>query len=253
MSKTKPSAHSHAHHVSRMSGRDPHQGHRAATPLELLFDLTFVIAFGLAASQLAHLLAEGHFNAGLIGFGFASFSICWAWVNFSWFASAYDTDDWVFRIVTMVQMVGVLILAVGLPPMFDSIDKGEHLNNSIMVLGYVVMRVAMVFQWLRAAHQDPLRRRACMTYAAAIAIAQLGWTVLIFLDFSLLTTFVFVVAFTAAVGATVAARHCTRGPLGARRAARRSSARDRPDGRRRRPSSLSAPRMSCRNSRGSVD
>jgi low temperature requirement protein LtrA len=180
-----------------MSGRDPHEGHRAATPLELLFDLTFVIAFSLAASQLAHLLAEGHFKAGLIGFGFASFAICWAWVNFSWFASAYDTDDWVFRCVTMVQMVGVLILAIGLPPMFESIDKGEYLNNGVMVLGYVVMRIAMVFQWLRAARQDPSRRRACMTYATAVSIAQLGWIILIFIDFSLLVTLAFVVVLTA--------------------------------------------------------
>ena len=54
-----------------MGGRDPHQHHRTATPLELLFDLTFVIAFGLAASQLAHALAEGHYFVGLVGFGFA--------------------------------------------------------------------------------------------------------------------------------------------------------------------------------------
>ena len=45
--------------------------------------------------------------------------ISWAWINFSWFASAYDTDDWLFRLLTMVQMVGVLILALGLPAMFD--------------------------------------------------------------------------------------------------------------------------------------
>ena len=37
-----------------------------------------------------------------------------------------------------------------------------------MVAGYVVMRVAMVAQWLRAARQDPDRRRACLTYAATI-------------------------------------------------------------------------------------
>ncbi|WEX76393.1 low temperature requirement protein A [Sinorhizobium numidicum] len=194
---TQPKPQSGAHHLSRMSGRDPHEGHRAATPLELLFDLTFVIAFSLAAAQLAHLLAEGHFKAGLIGFGFASFAICWAWVNFSWFASAYDTDDWVFRCVTMVQMAGVLILAIGLPPMFESIDKGEHLNTAIMVLGYVVMRVAMVFQWLRAARQDPLRRKACTTYATAVSIAQVGWIILIFIDFSLLVTLAFVVVLTA--------------------------------------------------------
>ena len=63
------------HHTRRMGGRDPHEAHRVATPLELLFDLTFVVSFGLAASQLAHALAEGHYAAALIGFGFASFSI----------------------------------------------------------------------------------------------------------------------------------------------------------------------------------
>jgi low temperature requirement protein LtrA len=121
--------------------------------------LTFVIAFGLAASQFAHALAEGHLRTALIGFGFASFAISWAWINFSWFSSAYDTDDWIFRVVTMVQMIGDL--AIGLPRMFGSLARGNHLDNSVMVLGYVIMRIAMVFQWLRAARQDPARRRSC--------------------------------------------------------------------------------------------
>lgn len=64
-----------------------------ATPLELLFDLTFVVAFGIAASEFAHALAENHVGEGLAGFGFATFAICWVWINFTWFASAYDTDD----------------------------------------------------------------------------------------------------------------------------------------------------------------
>jgi len=80
-----------------MGGRDPHQPHRTATPLELFFDLTFVIAFGVAGSQFAHEIAEAHFGAGLLGFSFAMFAVIWAWINFTWFASAYDTDDWVFR------------------------------------------------------------------------------------------------------------------------------------------------------------
>jgi len=115
-----PSSDTLHHHTRRMRGRDPNQLHRVATPLELLFDLTFVIAFGLAASQFAHAQAEGHYATALIGFGFASFAICWAWINFSWFSSAYDTDDWIFRVVTMVQMIGVLVLAIGLPRMFAS-------------------------------------------------------------------------------------------------------------------------------------
>src|ERR1700694_1302426 len=167
-----------------MTGRSPPETHRVATPLELLFDLTFATSFGLAASEVASVLAEGHLIAGLVGFGFASFAICWAWINFSWFSSAYDTDDWLFRVATMVQMIGVLVLAIGLPPMFASIERGQRLDNSVMVLGYVIMRVALVSQWLRAAKQDRLRRRACLTYAITISIAQIGWVALIFAHLS---------------------------------------------------------------------
>ncbi|MGY1590976.1 low temperature requirement protein A [Geodermatophilus sp. SYSU D00708] len=167
------------HRRTRMGGRDPHEDHRTATPLELLFDLTFVIAFGTAGNELAHLLAEGHVGAGVAGFAFATFAISWAWINFAWFASAFDTDDWVFRLATMVQMLGVLVLALGLPAMFASIDEGATVDNAVLVGGYVVMRVAMVSQWLRAARQAPERRRACLTYATTILVAQAGWIVLL--------------------------------------------------------------------------
>jgi low temperature requirement protein LtrA len=174
-----------AHRRVRMGGRDPHEPHRSATPLELFFDLVFVIAFGAAANELAHALAEGHVASGLAGYGYATFAIAWAWINFSWFASAFDTDDWVFRLTTMVQMVGVLILALGMPALFASIDEGQAVDNAVMVGGYVVMRVALLFQWLRAARQDPARRPACLTYAGAIAIAQVGWVALLLAQTSL--------------------------------------------------------------------
>jgi low temperature requirement protein LtrA len=179
-----------AHRRVRMAGRDPHESHRAATPLELLFDLTFVVAFGMAADELAHYLVEDHVDTALAGFAFATFAITWAWINFSWFASAYDTDDWVFRLATMVQMVGVIILALGLPDLFASIDAGETVDNRVLVAGYVVMRVALVFQWLRAARQDPARRAACVTYAKAIAIAQAGWIAVLIMESSVAVTFV---------------------------------------------------------------
>ncbi len=114
-----------AHRGLPMIGRDPHELHRAATPLELLYDLTFVVAFGVAGNEAAHYFAEGHWRTGLIGFGFAMFAVIWAWIQNTWFASAYDTDDWIYRLLTMVQMVGVLVLALGLPPMFESIEHGR--------------------------------------------------------------------------------------------------------------------------------
>lgn len=163
------------HRVSRMGGRDPMEEHRSATPLELLYDLAFVIAFGVAADELAHFLVEDHLAEGLVGFVIAVFAISWAWIQNTWFASAYDTDDWVYRVFTMVQMLGVLILALGLPATFESLLAGETINNRVMVLGYVVMRVPLIAQWMRAAKQDPGRRSVHMTYISTLLVAQAGW------------------------------------------------------------------------------
>lgn len=165
-----------------MTGRDPKEGGRGATPLELLFDLTFVVAFAQAGDAASELLAEGHTLAALSGFGFAMFAIVWAWINFSWFASAFDTDDWFFRVTTMVQMIGALILALGIPAVFESIDRGEGIDNAVMVSGYVVMRVAMLTQWLRVAVQDEKHRRSALTYVVTILVAQIGWVVLLVAD-----------------------------------------------------------------------
>ncbi len=193
----RPDTRVEVHRIRRMSGRDPHEEHRAATPLELLFDLTFVIGFGLSASEFAHALAEDHLGPGLAGFAFATFAICWAWINFSWFASAYDTDDWIYRLMTMVQMVGVIILALGIPAMYASIAEGGHVDNRVMVAGYVVMRIGLVAQWLRAAKQDPRRRAACLTYATVLAVAQIGWIISIFVNTSAVPTFAIVIALVA--------------------------------------------------------
>jgi low temperature requirement protein LtrA len=173
-----PHADDRAHHRRRFSGRDPDESHRGSTPLELLYDLTVVVAFGTAADELAHYVAEDHVGAGVAGFVFAAFAVSWAWVNYSWFASAYDTDDWVFRLATMVQMVGVLVLALGLPQMFASIDHGDTLDNGVMVAGYVVMRVALVFLWWEVSRQDDARARVARTYMVTIGAAQVGWVAL---------------------------------------------------------------------------
>jgi low temperature requirement protein LtrA len=167
-----------AHHRRRFRGRDPDEQHRASTPLELLYDLTIVVAFGTAADQLAHLIAEDHVGAGVAGFAFASFAVAWAWVNYSWFASAYDTDDWVFRLATMVQMVGVIVLSLGLPQFFASIDHGDTLDSGVMVAGYVVMRVALVSLWWQVSRHDRERSRAARTYIVMIGGAQVGWVAL---------------------------------------------------------------------------
>src|SRR6478609_8355965 len=101
-----------------LSGRDPEEEHRASTPLELLFDLSFVVAVAAAAAALHHELSAGHFDS-LIAFSMVFFATYWAWLNYSWFASAYDTGDVVFRLTTFVILTGVLVLATGIPDVFD--------------------------------------------------------------------------------------------------------------------------------------
>jgi low temperature requirement protein LtrA len=162
------------HRLRRMTGRDPHEPHRAATPLELLYDLTLVVAFSLAGSQFAHALTSDHVVEGLLGFGVAMFAITLAWINFSWFASAYDTDDAFMRLATLLQMVGVLVLALGLHDLFDGFAHGEF-DNAVVVAGYVTMRVSMILLWARAAAHDPERRATCLAYVRFISVAQVGW------------------------------------------------------------------------------
>jgi low temperature requirement protein LtrA len=152
-----------------MSPRDPHEPGRSASVLELFFDLVFVVAVSIAAVQLHHALTEGHVLDGLVTYGLVFFGIWWAWMNFTWFATSFDTDDWLYRVLTVVQMAGVLVLASGIAPAFDDADY------TLPVLGYVVMRLAMVAQWLRASRSHPAFRRVAQIYAAGIAAVQGLW------------------------------------------------------------------------------
>ncbi|GAA2144321.1 low temperature requirement protein A [Kitasatospora kazusensis] len=156
--------------LRRMTARSRDEAHRTATPLELFFDLCFVVAVAQAGGQLALNLAEGHLAHGISGYAFAFFGIWWAWMNFSWFASAYDVDDVAYRVTTLVQITGVLILAAGVPRVFADNDL------TLAVVGYVVMRLAMVTQWLRAAAAETGGARTmAYRYAAGITVCQAGW------------------------------------------------------------------------------
>ncbi|OEV07826.1 low temperature requirement protein A [Streptomyces nanshensis] len=164
-----------AHRLVPMAGRDPDERGRTATPLELLFDLTFVVAVGSAAHHLAELVAEDHAAQGVAAFTLAMFAISVAWINFSWFASAFGTDDWLHRALTMVQMIGVVVFSLGLPSMFHSVEEGDRLDLRIIVIGYVVMRVAMVAQWWRVARGSPSFRDVGRANIRWTVLAQLGW------------------------------------------------------------------------------
>jgi low temperature requirement protein LtrA len=158
-----------------MVARPSDEKHRSATALELFFDLCFVVAVAQAAAAFEHELAEGHIGHGVLGYALVFFAIWWAWMNFTWFASAYDTDDVPYRLLTLVQITGALVMAAG------AAEALQHQDFTVITWGYVVMRLAMVTQWLRAAHADPERRTSCLRYAVGIFVVQIGWVARLFL------------------------------------------------------------------------
>ncbi|MET8233864.1 low temperature requirement protein A [Micromonospora sp. NPDC005298] len=152
-----------------MRPRRRDEPNRAATPLELFFDLCFVVAVSQAAGRLHHDVSEGHLAHALTSYLMVFFAIWWSWMNFTWFASAYDTDDDVYRITTLVQIAGALIIAAGVPRAFTDGDF------TVITYGYVVMRLAAVVHWSRAAAGDPAHRPAATRYAIGVTVVQLGW------------------------------------------------------------------------------
>jgi low temperature requirement protein LtrA len=124
----------------------------------------------------------------VLSYGLVFFAIWWAWMNFTWFASSYDCDDVPYRLLTLLQIVGVLVLATGIPDAF----AGD--GFATMTLGYAVMRVPMVAQWLRAAHDNPAVRRETRRYAIGVATLQVLWLLRLLLPASLGTTSFLVLA-----------------------------------------------------------
>ncbi|WP_127506351.1 low temperature requirement protein A [Actinoplanes solisilvae] len=149
--------------------RDPDEAGRTASSLELFFDLVFVVAVSIASVQLHHQLTEAHVLDGILNYAVVFFGIWWAWMNFTWFATSFDTDDWLYRLLTIVQMGGVLVLASGIQAAFEDQDY------VVLILAYVVMRVALVAQWMRASRSSGDTRRSTTTYAIGIAVVQLLW------------------------------------------------------------------------------
>ncbi|GHH62280.1 low temperature requirement protein A [Lentzea cavernae] len=155
--------------IRKLLARDTAEAHRVATPLELLFDLSFVVAVAQAAASLHHAVSENHVGAGVMAFCMAFFALWLPWLNFTWFASAFDNDDTLYRIITMVQIAGVLVVAAGIPAVF------EHQDYRIVVGGYVVIRLGMVAHWLRAARDNPSHQACTRRYAGGIAFMQVLW------------------------------------------------------------------------------
>lgn len=158
-----------------MRPRDTDESHRASTELELFFDLIIVIGIASLTAAFHHAISAGHGLQMLPNFVFLFLALWWAWMNFTWFASAFDNDDPLYRLLVLIIMAGALIFAGGIGFIFETLDF------SFGIFGWILMRMGMIALWLRAAGHAPELRNTCYRYAIGITVAQMLWALLAFL------------------------------------------------------------------------
>ncbi|GAA2835294.1 low temperature requirement protein LtrA [Leucobacter komagatae] len=160
--------------IPKTRARDPLEVFRSSSPLELFLDLVFAIAVSLSSAQLFRAETSAHIGEGVVAYLMVFFAVWWAWMNFTWFASAFDSDDWLYRVLTLSQMAGAIVLAVGATPAMVSGDFG------LIIGGYVVMRLALVAQWVRVACGQPEFRRTALRFAIGVSAVQVFWVLFAF-------------------------------------------------------------------------
>jgi low temperature requirement protein LtrA len=142
--------------------REETSGGRRASWLELLFDLVFVVA----VAELAERLHGDPTAGGALAFAGLAVPVVWSWMNITFYADQFDTDDVPFRLAVFAAMLAVLVLAGGL----DSAATG-------FVLAYVALKVIMVALYARAgrAEDDHDVRRFCIACVVAYVAGGALW------------------------------------------------------------------------------
>ena len=119
------------------------------TPLELFFDLVFV----LAITQCTELMADHPTWEGLAQGALVLGMLWWAWTGYAWLTSVVDPEEGAVRIVMFVAMAALLIVAIALPEAFDSLALE-------FALAYGVVRAAHIALFMLASRDDPGLRRS---------------------------------------------------------------------------------------------
>ncbi len=157
--------------INSLVSRDINELRRTATALELFYDLIYVVAIASLAAELHHALSDWHHvGHAILMYAVIFFTIWWPWNTYTWFASGYDTDDAQFRLSSFAQMIGVIIIAVGVKPAFSGSDF------LIMMVGYVTMRVPYILMWLKVAFDDIDSRPVAIRYASGVFLIQVAWS-----------------------------------------------------------------------------
>jgi low temperature requirement protein LtrA len=129
------------------------------TPLELFFDLVFV----LALTQCTALMADEPTWAGLAKGTLVLGVLWWAWTAYAWLTSVVDPEEGAVRIAIFAAMAALLVIALCVPQAFSDLGL-------VFAGGYMVVRAAQIMLFRLASRDDPDLRRSTNGLAIGTAI-----------------------------------------------------------------------------------
>ncbi|MEU4564637.1 low temperature requirement protein A [Actinoplanes sp. NPDC023936] len=139
---------------------------RSATRLELFFDLAFV----LFVARCADILAKDETWHGALIFAAVLSIGWWAWASTTLYANRFDTDDAVFRLLTLTAMAGVVVMAA-------AVDKIDGAAGRWFAIGYVLIRLALIAGYLRVWRHVPEARSTARLYLIGHGMGAAFWLV----------------------------------------------------------------------------
>src|SRR5436190_283035 len=124
-------------------------GDERVKPLELFFDLVFVLALTQCTTLMAHEPTWAGLGKGLLVLAV----LWWSWVGYAWLTSTIDPEDDLVRLTIFVSMAAFLVAALCVPHAFGK-------DATVFAAAYGVVRVAHIGLFLLASRDDPGLRRA---------------------------------------------------------------------------------------------
>jgi low temperature requirement protein LtrA len=150
--------HRHAPHAPHLSAVR-REGERV-TPLELFFDLVFVLAITECTTLMAHHPTWSGLGQGLLVLGV----LWWAWASYAWLTSVIDPEAGAVRLVFFAAMASMLIAAISVPEAFGDLAL-------VFALSIGLFRVAHIALFTIASADSPDLRRSTMGLAVSTAVA----------------------------------------------------------------------------------
>ena len=129
------------------------------TPLELFFDLVFVLALTQCTALMAHDPTWPGLAQGLLVLGV----LWWTWVGYSWLTSVVDPEEGAVRGAMFAAMAALLIVSLCVPRAFGELAL-------VFAAAYGVVRAGHIALFTIASREDPSLRHSVNGLAVGTAV-----------------------------------------------------------------------------------